>query len=311
MSKWNAWVITKKGQELYTKADAGLTKIVLTKMALGDGAPTDLENCTELNNKVIEMPITSITVENETMCTVEAALNTTALTDTLTVAEWGLYADDPDAGEILLAIATDNDPDKVEPNGGVAAYEQTMGMTLVTSSAANVTVNIDSSAFVTKGNLDKAVAEMEAKSEAEVEEAKKELTNLVNKSTAETKAELETDIDNRFKSQYAQVTKLNTAALKGVYIPVELTTDFCRPPLEVLKLRDDGISETRTTCDFTNGDASDFHENNEVVFDGTMHLRTNREIGMTAPATFAAGTMSVTDEIDLTGYQDVAEVKIS
>lgn len=167
MSKWNAWVLTKKGQALYAKVDAGKTKLVLTKMALGDGAPSDLENCTELNNKVIDMDVTSIAVENETTCTVEAALNTTALTDTLIVAEWGLYASDPDEGEILLGIATDSEPDKVEPNGGVAAYEQIMSMTLVTSAAANVMVNIDPNTFATMGALqdseDKLIAKIPTK----------------------------------------------------------------------------------------------------------------------------------------------------
>lgn len=311
MSKWNAWVLTKKGQALYAKVDAGQTKLVLTKMALGDGAPTDLENCTELANKVIEMDITKLTVQNETTCTVEAALNTTKLNETLTVAEWGLYATDPDDGEILLGIATDADPDKVEPSGGVAAYEQTMGMTLVTSSAADVSISIDSSAFVTKSSLDDAMADVKEKNFADINATKEELTALVSKSAADMKVELETDIDSRFASQYSQVTKLNTAALKGVYIPVEATTDFCRPPLEVLKLRDDGISETLTTCDFTAGDASDFNENTEVTFDGTMHLNTRHEISMTTPTEFAAGTISVSDEIDLTAYQDVAEVKVS
>ena len=118
-------------------------------------------------------------------------------------------------------------------------------------------------------------------------------------------------INAKFANQYSQVTKLNTAALRGVYIPVEDTADFIRPPLEFLKLRDDGVSETLTICDFTDGDASDFVENGEMIFDGTMHLNVHREIAMTAPVDFAGGTLSVTEEIDLSQYQEVAEVKLS
>ena len=131
MSKWNPWVLTKKGQALYAKVDAGSCKLNLVKMAIGDGTPTELEKCTDLANKVLEMDITKLTVQNETMCTVEAALNTSLLTDTVSVSEWGLYASDPDEGEILLGMTTDPEPDKLEPGGGVVAYEQTMGMTLV------------------------------------------------------------------------------------------------------------------------------------------------------------------------------------
>lgn len=296
MSKWNPWVLTKKGQALYAKVDAGSCKLNLVKMAIGDGTPTELEKCTDLANKVLEMDITKISVQNETMCTVEAALNTSLLTDTVSVSEWGLYASDPDEGEILLGMTTDPEPDKLEPGGGVVAYEQTMGMTLVTSSAKNVSISIPSSAFVTKSSLDEAEASIKEKNEADISAAKTELEGVIN---------------SKFANQYSQVTKLNTAALRGVYIPVEDTADFIRPPLEFLKLRDDGVSETLTICDFTDGDASDFVENSEMVFDGTMHLNTHREVAMTAPADFAGGTLSITEEMDLSQYQEVAEVKLS
>lgn len=311
MSKWNPWVLTKKGQALYAKVDAGSCKLNLVKMAIGDGTPTELEKCTDLANKVLEMDITKISVQNETMCTVEAALNTSLLTDTVSVSEWGLYASDPDEGEILLGMTTDPEPDKLEPGGGVVAYEQTMGMTLVTSSAKNVSISIPSSAFVTKSSLDEAEASIKEKNEADISAAKTELEKIIKQFNLESKTELEGVINSKFANQYSQVTKLNTAALRGVYIPVEDTADFIRPPLEFLKLRDDGVSETLTICDFTDGDASDFVENSEMVFDGTMHLNTHREVAMTAPADFAGGTLSITEEMDLSQYQEVAEVKLS
>ena len=71
------------------------------------------------------------------------------------------------------------------------------------------------------------------------------------------------------------------------------------------------MSETLTICDFTDGDASDFVENSEMVFDGTMHLNTHREVAITAPVDFAGGTLSVTEEMDLSQYQEVTEVKLS
>ena len=71
------------------------------------------------------------------------------------------------------------------------------------------------------------------------------------------------------------------------------------------------MSETLTICDFTDGDASDFVENNEMIFDGTMHLNVHREVAMTAPVSFAGGTLSITEEVNLSQYQEVAEVKIS
>ena len=174
-----------------------------------------------------------------------------------------------------------------------------------------MSISIPSGAFVTKSSLDEAEASIKEKNEADINAAKSELEKIIKQSNLESKTELEGVINSKFANQYSQVTKLNTAALRGVYIPVEDTADFIRPPLEFLKLRDDGVSETLTICDFTDGDASDFAENGEMIFDGTMHLNVHREVAMTAPVDFAGGTLSVTEEIDLSQYQEVAEVKLS
>lgn len=310
MSKWNAWTLTKAGQALYAKADAGKTKIILSKMALGDGTPTDLENCTELAHKVIEMDITKLEIENSTMCTVQAAINTAALAEALTVSEWGIYADDPDEGTILLGIATDSEPDIIEA-GGVVAYEQTMGMTLVTSSAASVEVKINSNAFVTKSSLDNAVDEIKSQNTAEIDAAKQELTQFVDKTANDMQNKLENDIYQQFYSQYAQVTKLNTVSLKGLTIPIKETQDFRRPPLEVLKLRDDGNSCTTTLCDFDNSDAGDFIENQYIEFaGGTMHPKTVYNIGMSTPQAIGAGYIADSALIDLSLYSAIKDVSI-
>lgn len=114
------------------------------------------------------------------------------------------------------------------------------------------------------------------------------------------------------EKQYAQVTKLDTVMLKGLLIPVEATSDYRRPPLEVLKLRDDGISTSVTACDFSNGDADDFSANDNIkFFGGTMKLKKKFEIAMTTPAALGLGYISESEEIDITQYVDPQEVRIA
>ena len=110
---------------------------------------------------------------------------------------------------------------------------------------------------------------------------------------------------------YQQVTKLNTSAYKGVDIPIKANADFVRPPISVLKLRDDGITETDTVCEFNNGDASDFVANDGVVFTGgIMKPRTVFEITMTEPTELASGYISNTELIDMTNYKAVKAVDV-
>lgn len=110
---------------------------------------------------------------------------------------------------------------------------------------------------------------------------------------------------------YQQVMKLNTSAYKGVDIPIKANADFVRPPISVLKLRDDGITETDTACEFNDGDASDFVANDGVVFTGgIMKPRTTFEIAMTEPTELASGYISNTELIDMTNYKAVKAVDV-
>ncbi len=312
MSKWNAWIITQKGQALEAKANAGKCTINFKELAAGDGTPVDLEKATELANKRIIMPITNIAVKSETVCRVDASLDNSELGEELTISELGIYAIDPDEGKILYGIATDNEPDKLQAPGGAAAYQQTIRLNIVVSNSANVKVVVDPGAFVSFEALNDAVAELNTDVSEKVDNARTELIGFINKETAETAEKLANLVEDKFANQYQQVTKLNTVALKGVYIPVKATANFCRPPLEVLKLRDDGISSTITQCDFTDGDAADFNENNSIKFDrGSAELQDSYQVNMTKPAEFAAGFISVTDEIDLSKFRDVIEVKLA
>lgn len=83
----------------------------------------------------------------------------------------------------------------------------------------------------------------------------------------------------------AQVTKLNiTATSESPYIvdiPIRETKDFKRLPVEVLKFVPGEKDKMVTLCEFDNADASSFHGTDpQVVFDGTMRLKTIYDIPM-------------------------------
>lgn len=137
-------------------------------------------------------------------------------------------------------------------------------------------------------------------------------TTAMNEKVDSVVAAVRVEVDTKFSEvSYNQVTKLNTSTYKGVDIPIKQNADFVRPPISVLKLRDDGITETDTACEFNDGDASDFVANDGVVFTGgIMKPRTTFEIAMTEPTELASGYISNTELIDMTNYKAVKAVDV-
>lgn len=116
-------------------------------------------------------------------------------------------------------------------------------------------------------------------------------------------------------SGYSQVTKLavtaTTSAPKEVQIPINETKSFCLPPVEVLKFKSGTTNVVVTECGFDNSDESDFVYDDEVVeFDGTMHLKTERDILSSMPTALGDGYFSVTDPIDVTKYRSIGSVTV-
>ena len=86
-------VLTAKGIALLAKAQAGRCTIKLTKAATGDGSYSDgeaLTNRTALKSKKQEFALITVTTQNQS---------------NVYVKEVGIYAQDPDEGEILYALA--------------------------------------------------------------------------------------------------------------------------------------------------------------------------------------------------------------
>ena len=110
---FNDSVLTRKGVALLAKAQAGRCTIALTKAALGNGSYSsgeDLTQKTALKSKRQEFSLTTVRVQNATNVYVKfIATNNPpsgALNTGYYVKEIGLFATDPDEGEILYAIAT-------------------------------------------------------------------------------------------------------------------------------------------------------------------------------------------------------------
>ena len=93
-----------------------------------------------------------------------------------------------------------------------------------------------------------------------------------------------------------QITKLNiTASQTSPYvvdIPIPETQDFRRLPVEVLKFTPGEQDKITTICDFDNADATSFQgSDSQVVFDGTMHLKTTYDMPMVDGGALGTGKL--------------------
>lgn len=113
MANFNATVLTAKGIALLAKVQAGQTNIEFTKAASGDGsydADESLLTVEALKAQRQEFPINKVSVVNDATVFVKFLITNQQDTGNLAagyyVKEVGIFATDPDEGEILYAIAT-------------------------------------------------------------------------------------------------------------------------------------------------------------------------------------------------------------
>lgn len=152
MSNWGKPVLTKQGLKLQAKVDAG-SRMQLTKCMLGSGTLSSgqsLENLTGLIAPVQTLSIASISYsENNGACVITAVTDNSNVSTGYYLREFGIFARDPNNGEILYAVAQDANPDYIPPSGTSAVVSQEIGVALSFSNAANVTAQVNTSAIAT------------------------------------------------------------------------------------------------------------------------------------------------------------------
>lgn len=147
MAKWKPVVITEKGLALQAKVEAGAA-LVFTKVTLGSGKPANLAKATALASMKQEMTIASKQVKGNT-CTIYATSTNKDVTVEYAASELGLFAKDPQAGEILFAVTTDDSPDIVPAGTSATVITQRIGVAVSISSSSNVSTVIETTGFIT------------------------------------------------------------------------------------------------------------------------------------------------------------------
>ena len=147
-------ILTDAGRALIVKALNG-TAINFTKFALGDGtAPKEPRKLKALVHLAANMQINSI--ELSANCAVlESTYTNSGLKSKLVARELGIFATDPDEGEILYAYANaGSEASVVPPESGDMTVQETFHMVVTVGDATTVTATLgEYSGYASKADL--------------------------------------------------------------------------------------------------------------------------------------------------------------
>ena len=153
MSNWSSYQFTRKGEQLRAKVEAGKCKLTLTKIKIGNGSVTlgDIKDMSDLKSPQLVLGISScaVSAEDDRVCEVVGIASSSNVENAFSVTEMGLYANDPDVGEILYLVEIDTSPDDMPNKNAQSPVTLTYQFELVTSNTANVTAMVSPAGLVT------------------------------------------------------------------------------------------------------------------------------------------------------------------
>lgn len=146
---WNQSKLTTAGKALLAKAQAGQTSIQITKVQTGSGSYSsgeNLEGRTALKTPKQTFPIQSKSISDaDNTLILKIAITNKSETETLStgydITELGIFAKDPQKGEILYSIATASTSDYMPAYNGVIPSVINLSYYLEVANAASVTIN--------------------------------------------------------------------------------------------------------------------------------------------------------------------------
>ena len=159
MANWQGAILTNKGRSLQAKVEGGLCQLALTKLKTGDGtlAPGQtLEALTDLVSPKQNIGISAIVVDEDQpgVVYVKGILSNASLTTGYLVKELGLFATDPDDGEILYAVTVDSNPDYLQDNTSATVITEALKLAIAVSNTSDVTATLDPEGLLTVEDMD-------------------------------------------------------------------------------------------------------------------------------------------------------------
>lgn len=156
MAEFSKLVITRNGQALIARVLSGSGNVDFTKICTSSTQYTleQLEGLDELSDVKQTGQISKVSRLNDVSIKVESAINNTDLSEGYYMRTIGLYAADPDAGEILYAVTVETSGNcYMPPYNGIAVSGAYVQLVTTVGNAENVTLEVDAAAVATIGDI--------------------------------------------------------------------------------------------------------------------------------------------------------------
>jgi len=156
MASFNNTIITKKGHALIAKIVAGTATPNFTKIRTSDHqypSGTNFEELTSLSGIKQTVDVASVTKVSPAKIRVSGVFTNADLEAGYYVRNIGLYAIDPQEGEILYSITTVIEADWMPPQGGISASSILVDIETVVGNADNVSIDVDPNATATVSQI--------------------------------------------------------------------------------------------------------------------------------------------------------------
>lgn len=205
MANFKTTIITKKGHALMAKLSANVATMKFTKVCSSD---FDYSN---LNNSELEQVVTFknlkqtvlpdlIKVVNTTTVKVNATITNTNLTEGYYLRTIGLFALDPDEGEILYSITPTSEADYMAADNGITKSGISLDLLTTISNSENVNLEIDPNATISADTFYNVVGDVAA-----LENEGSNLVDGINKNTTQLNAKA-----NKNNAEFTGTMILNT-----------------------------------------------------------------------------------------------------
>lgn len=191
MAQFRKAVVTDRGLDLILKTQMRQIKLEFSKIVTGSGEyaeDEDLSKATALKQPKQEFGISAVEIVDRKTVKLATALTNEGLTEAYYMREIGIYATDPDEGDVLYSIAVTL-PERADY---LPAYDGQVPVNIMldtyqsVSDAANVTIKLDHGAYA----LAKDFLDLQKKLQTHITECedvhrnlRTELTNLIEQGT--------------------------------------------------------------------------------------------------------------------------------
>lgn len=155
MSRWGKFTLTNKGAALLSKVQTRGVALSFTNIKIGSGQHSETMDLKELESLAAEkqtIGISSKNVIDSTTCKLVAIITNIGLAAGYYIREIGLYANDPDEGEILYMINYDSVPDYLPAESEGSVVEQDFSIFAKVNDAETVVISVDYNTLAKKAN---------------------------------------------------------------------------------------------------------------------------------------------------------------